>query len=647
MYTRITNNARILLLLGALLLVLTACGPSSALQLPAATQSSAATLPPVPEVVATAAGAPAEAPADTQPSTPAVAVTATVTTAEDAVVLMPTPVVTMTAAVATADRAVTHAENARVPQGASWTQHYFPSSDGSDVELHADLLLPEGLAAGEQVPVILVIGPYLGHSGQTKLENHPHTGPSNRFNDLIEGADLFGRGYALVMVDLRGFGGSTGCMDFAGPGVQADVRAAIDWAATQPWSTGAVGMYGKSADAITGLIGNNLNHDALKAVVAQEPIWDIYRNFRSNGVPRATIVSIPNVYNGIAMLPQMPDDDERYRTNAAYDSTGIGALCQFDSLVKYQIADPASDHWTTRDLAEQARGTDTPLFFTQGFLEWNTEPEAMEEFLANHQGPQRGWLGPWEHVRGNERALDGRLAMGREGWFDEVMSFYDQYLKGVEPTVAYPAYAVQDSTGAWRAQDTWPVVEYSATITLGGGSYLDDGLFTDPAAEAPNRFFVWSEPLGQPVRITGTPRVALEIEGSGNIMVDLYDVAPDGSAVLFNRQVAVVKPGTTSFELLSTDWTLSVGHTLAVEIGTIQPGFSLESDWIDTPSYETIVVRDARLEFALDDPANDSPTSGDPTPRLESYRQIYQALLPQKQKLSPGTPSFTVPTSGR
>ncbi|MBD1919490.1 MULTISPECIES: CocE/NonD family hydrolase [Cyanophyceae] len=598
---------RSLLLLGALLLVLNARGQFAAAQQPAL-GSVPAEQP-----------APAQQPTATPP---------------------PTPEVTATAAVATADRGVTHAENDRVPEGAAWTQHYFPSSDGSDVELHADVLLPEGLAAGEQVPVILVVGPYLGHSGGQALENHAHTGPSNRFNDLIEGADLFQRGYAFVMVDTRGFGGSSGCVDFAGRGDQADVKAAIDWAATQPWSTGAVGMYGKSADAITSLIGSNLNHDALKAVIAQEPIWDLYRNFRSNGVPRATIVSVANIYNTIATLPQMPDDDERYRTNAKYEKTD--PMCYLDNLVKYQIPDPESDHWTTRDLAEQAKGTDTPLFFTQGFLEWNTEAEAVEEFLANHQGPQRGWLGPWEHYRGNERTEDGRLKMGREGWFDEVISFYDQYLKGIEPTVSYPAYAVQDSTGAWRAQDAWPVMDAAVTIPLGGGSYLDDGLFADPAAKDINRFFIWSAPLEQPVRITGAPRVSLEIEGYGNVMVDLYDVAPDGNAVMFDRQVAVVKPGTTSFELRSTDWTLPVGHALAVEIGTIQPGVALDNDWIDTPSYETIIVHDARLELALDDPANDTPTPGEPAPWLETYR-----LLLHAEKLSPGTPSFTLPTSGR
>ncbi|MCS7481974.1 CocE/NonD family hydrolase [Umezawaea endophytica] len=301
------------------------------------------------------------------------------------------------AAVATDTVPVTHEQNDRVPEGAAWTQHYFPSSDGSDTELHADVLLPKGLPDGDRVPVILSVGSYFGHSGQFYPEGFTHTGPSNRFADFIEGTDLFARGYAFVMVDVRGFGGSSGCLDFVGPGEQADVRAAIDWAASRPWSTGAVGMYGKSYDAITGLVGNNLDQDALKAVVAQEPIWDLYRNIRSNGVPRTTTVEVPNAYNASAASPQMPDDDPRYLANAAYETTHPECLRQ--NAAGYRVADPRSEYWKARDLADLAKGSDTPLFVTQGFLEWNTEPEAIQEYLENHEGPQRGWLGQWDHKR--------------------------------------------------------------------------------------------------------------------------------------------------------------------------------------------------------------------------------------------------------
>lgn len=583
---------------------------------------------------------------------------------------------------ATATAPVTHEENDRVPEGSVWTQSYFPSSDGSGTELHADVLLPEALAAKKKrVPVILSVGPYFGHSGQTGDEDWTHTGPSARFQDFIEGTDLFDEGYAFVMVDLRGFGGSTGCLDWGGPGEQADVRAAVDWAAKQPWSTGAVGMYGKSYDAVTGLIGNNLDQRALKAVVAQEPVWDMYQYIYSNGVPRPNVTGTANAYNSIATLGQLPDDDPRYLANARWEETH--PECLTENSAGYRIADQRDRHWTSRDLARMARHTDTPLFVTQGFIENNTKPEEMQEYLRNHQGPQRGWLGQWDHVRGGDVTSDGRLAMGREGWYEETLSFYDQYLKGAKPKVKYPAYSVQDSTGTWRAQKTWPVVERSGTVRLGDGSYVDDGGASarvglaapsggataeprrqpsgewdmenapalDPAAlkglaegqakrqkagEITSSFFVWSKPVERAVRVTGTPQVSLSAKGRGNVMVKLYDVAPDGTAVMFDEQVSLLDSARLTVDLKSTDWTLTAGHVLAVEIGSIQTG-----SWRDTPSGELIKIKDARLTLATDDPADDHATAGARAPFLDTYLRQYTVDLPA------GPASFTVPSGGR
>ncbi|MFC8076445.1 CocE/NonD family hydrolase [Streptomyces sp. NPDC057307] len=583
-------------------------------------------------------------------------------------------------AVATATDPVTHAENDRVPEGSVWTQSYFPSSDDSGTELHADVLLPEALAKKKRVPVILSIGPYFGHSGQTGPEDWTHTGPSNRFQDFIEGTDLFDEGYAFVMVDLRGFGGSTGCLDWGGPGEQADVKAAVDWAARQPWSTGAVGMYGKSYDAVTGLIGNNLDQRALKAVVAQEPVWDMYQYIYSNGVPRPNVTGTANAYNSIATVDQMADDDPRYLANSRWEETH--PECLTENSAGYRIADQRDKHWTSRDLARMAKHTDTPLFVTQGFIENNTKPEEMQEYLGNHKGPERGWLGQWDHVRGGDVTGDGRLAMGREGWYEETLSFYDQYLKGIKPKVDHPAYSVQDSTGTWRAQKTWPVVERSVSLPLGDGSYVDDGGASarvglapsgdatpgprqqpsgewdmenaptlDPAApkglaegqakrqkagEITSSFFVWSKPVERAVRVTGTPQVSLTAKGGGNVMVKLYDVAPDGTAVMFDEQVSLLDSGRLTVDLKATDWTLASGHVLAVEIGSIQTG-----SWRDTPSGETIKVKNARLELALDGPADDRPTAGARSPFLDTYLRQYTVDLPA------GPASFTIPPTRR
>ena len=57
-------------------------------------------------------------------------------------------------------------------------------------------------------------------------------------------------------------------------------------------------------------------------------------------------------------------------------------------------------------------------------------------------------------------------------------------------------------------------------------------------------------------------------------------------------------------DLKATDWTLAAGHRLAVEVGSIQA--RALGDWRDTPSGETITVTGARLDLALDDPADDT-----------------------------------------
>jgi putative CocE/NonD family hydrolase len=554
------------------------------------------------------------------------------------------------AAPAPVQRGVTHAENPRVPEGAVWTEAYFPSADHSGVELHADVLRPAHLPPGAKTPVILAVGPYFGHAGQTGPEGWTRTGPSSRFADFTSGTNLFARGYTYVMVDLRGFGGSTGCLDWVGPGEQADVKAAVQWAASQRWSTGKVGMYGKSYDAVTGLVGNNLRLPALKAVVAQEPVWNMYNYLFSNGVPRPNVTATPNAYNSIATIAPLPDDSGRYQANAAYEQSH--PECLADNLAKNNNPDLDSPYWRARNLAARAKGTSTPLFVTQGFIENNTKPEDMEEYLDNHRGVERGWLGQWEHVRGNDTNEQGQLLQGRAGFFDEVMRLYDRYLKGIRPAVHDPAYAIEDNTGTWRAQPTWPLPTAYTTARLADGQYVDDGAAstlaapaapagqqwdmehaTDPAppatrslataADDTHSYFSWSEPTTSRVRITATPRISLRASAPGNVMVRLWDVAPDGTAVMFDENVALIeRAGRVAFELKSTDWTFGVGHQLGVQVGTIGSG-----NWLDTPSGSTIKVTRAQLSLALQDPRLDVPTQGARSPFLDTYLRQYTRTL--------------------
>jgi uncharacterized protein len=521
---------------------------------------------------------------------------------------------------ATRAEPITHEENPRVPEGAAWTEEYFPSSDGSGVELHADVLRPAHLPANAKTPVILSVGPYFAHLGHTDADGIDRVGPSERFRDFVDGAGLMARGYTFVMVDLRGFGGSTGCLDFLGPGEQADVRAAVEWAARQPWSTGKVGMYGKSYDANTGLVANVLKLRPLRAIVAQQPTWNRYNYLFSNGVPRYNVTSGPEEYYTIATTPPLSFDSDRYKANAEYEKTN--PQCESANLTDTQNPDRESPFWRVRNLAERAAGTNTPLFVTAGFIEPNTKPEDMEKYLTNHRGPERGWLGQWEHVRGNDLTTDGRLKMGRAGWFDEVMRFYDQYLRGVDPSVTDPTFVIEDSLDNWRAQRTWPVSNTSYQARLSSGQYVDDGGGTS--------YWTWSTPVARQMRVTGTPEITLKTRDRGNVWVRLWDVAPDGTATMFNENVALLKNrGSTSFALKGTDWTFERGHQLGVQIGTIT-----SDEWLDTPSGDTVTVTDARLALEVQDPRSDVPTQGDRSPYLDQYLAANTTTL---GNVGPGT----------
>jgi predicted acyl esterase len=141
------------------------------------------------------------------------------------------------------------------------------------------------------------------------------------------------------------------------------------------------------------------------------------------------------------------------------------------------------------------------------------------------------------------------------------------------------------------------------------------------------------------VRVTGTPRISLETAGQGNVMVRLWDVAPDGTATMFNEMVALLDDsGSTSFDFKATDWTFEPGHQLGIQIGTIT-----SNGWRDVPSGDTITVSDARLALAVQDPGSDVPTHGDRSPYLDRYLAANTTTL---SDIGPGTFPLRVSHTG-
>jgi putative CocE/NonD family hydrolase len=102
------------------------------------------------------------------------------------------------------------------------------------------------------------------------LEALPYRKDDATASDRPEYERLCGEyGYAVARVDLRGTGSSEGvAVDEYPASEQADLCWVIGWLASQPWSTGAVGMYGTSYSGFNSLQVAAERPPALKAVIA-------------------------------------------------------------------------------------------------------------------------------------------------------------------------------------------------------------------------------------------------------------------------------------------------------------------------------------------------------------------------------------------
>ncbi len=113
-------------------------------------------------------------------------------------------------------------------------------------------------------------------------------------------------GYALILVDARGFARSPGQMQTAevddSVGAQAilsqgvwarDMYDAIEWAGVQPWSSGNVGLSGVSILAFSQWRVAGLDPPHLKAIIPWEGITDFYRDAMFPGGIRETRFTKP------------------------------------------------------------------------------------------------------------------------------------------------------------------------------------------------------------------------------------------------------------------------------------------------------------------------------------------------------------------
>jgi predicted acyl esterase len=177
--------------------------------------------------------------------------------------------------------------------------------DGMQIDWNAPIEMDDGLVlradvfrplGGGKFPVIVSYGPYAkGQAFQEGYKNQwvrlikaaPEVlqGSSNKYQnwELVDPEKWVPDRYAIVRVDSRGAGRSPGFLDVWSPRETQDLYHCIEWAGTQSWSNGKVGINGISYYAMNQWTVSALKPPHLAAVCIWEGSSDYYRELSRHG----------------------------------------------------------------------------------------------------------------------------------------------------------------------------------------------------------------------------------------------------------------------------------------------------------------------------------------------------------------------------
>ena len=291
------------------------------------------------------------------------------------------------------------------------TEWDVPVTVRDGAELRVNVFRPEGDAP---VPVILSAHPYGKDNIPAKsARRHPSTQyrafPQPHpiwFSEWTgweapDPATWVPRGYAVINADMRGAGTSGGIGELLSSQEHQDYHDLIEWAGTQPWSSGRVGLMGVSYLAISqyGAAATHPRH--LAAICPWEGFSDVYRDLAYPGGVREdgfTIMWSALTARHTRMTQKMrPEFVARTERDTWYE-THAPALERID--VPMLVCGSFSDHSLhTRGSFEAFRRVSSPQrwLYTHRDGKWSafysTEAVAARAAFFDHflKGESNGW----------------------------------------------------------------------------------------------------------------------------------------------------------------------------------------------------------------------------------------------------------------
>ncbi|MGO9602721.1 MAG: CocE/NonD family hydrolase [Candidatus Binataceae bacterium] len=417
-----------------------------------------------------------------------------------------------------------------------------PLSDGAT--LSADLYRPAGKGP---FPALLSFYPYHKDDFIGAMNEEPR-----RY--------FAARGYAHLLIDFRGLGGSSGvawpAMD---RGEGRDGAEAVEWIARQPWCDGNVGMWGLSYGGISSLKVGAENPPHLRAIVPIQGSADIYHDYLYPGGAPTCLGGYGAWGSFMLAMNLMPPTNAD--TEGRWHKVWMERLEKGEPYVLPWPDHPAHDEYWQAKAVDPAK-IKVPTFIIGGWRD--IFPEVMPSVFARLKCTKKLWMGPWMHT------LPALSPYEPLDYLHEMKRWFDYWVRGDKNGIADepPVLINVQRANIWKQEREWPIARaknralflgsagalgdapareeqgesYTANPTIGSAAGLWDpmglgvGRPLDQGEDDLGSLTYTSEPLAENLEISGAPEATVfaEIKSGDDLhlVVKLSDVDPSGASAL-------------------------------------------------------------------------------------------------------------------
>lgn len=418
-----------------------------------------------------------------------------------------------------------------------------PVDDG--IDLVGDVFRPD---ADGQVPVIVSASPYNTEFQSARITPRGATSQ----NAWIEAGDPYffaRRGYAHVILNVRGTGKSDGQFRNLGPREVTDVVQAIDWLADRPWCDGTAAMTGVSYFGMIQPFVAERDPEPLEAIFCPWAATDLYRDWYyhggiyQHGMTYKWSQQLDNVRPYSWSRANLRDAEFESRRKVALADEEIrahdvlvDALENPDEGVNPYLVDTlinrfdeSGGYWDERRLDFET--TSIPAYFGADWHHTHIHLAAAARNFRNWDGPARLLYGPPQFV---DRPMY-QLQYEALRWFDHWVKGRETGIED-EPTVR----AFRMGSGTWAEADEWPLPETRWTPF-----YLHPNNVLSEQDHYPGDGFdtIEDSPFGRGEITYYTPEMVERTEVTGPVPVHLYAETTAEEVLFFLTLVKVDAAG--------------------------------------------------------------------------------------------------------